>query len=418
MIAVTVFAVVLLLAVLVSELARRSVLSTAVLFLVAGFLAGDGMLGLLPIGADAPVVRQFAELALFSVLFTDGMQAGVRDLTRAWRLPARALLLGMPLTMAGTALFAHYVAGLSWAQAWLVGAVLSPTDPVFAAAIVGRSDVPRRLRHLLNVESGVNDGLALPVVIVLLAVVGEREVEPLTLLEELVLGVALGVAIPWMAIKLERLRFFQAAARYQPLYAFAIGLLVFGAGSLLHANLFLAAFAAGVTVATVGPEVRREFHGFGDTITELLKLAALLVFGALMSPQLFAEIPLGGYLFALLALVVVRPAAIGLALLGSRIERREWVAAAWFGPKGFASVVYGLLILTAAVPGGEEMFQLIALVVVASILAHSSTDVLVARWFRGEGAKTRPAPYAEGDRPPATHAPERSPTTDRADGGG
>jgi sodium/hydrogen antiporter len=418
MIAVTVFAVVLLLAVLVSELARRSVLSTAVLFLVAGFLAGDGMLGLLPLAADAPVVRQFAELALFSVLFTDGMQVGVRDLARAWRLPARALLLGMPLTMAGTALFAHYVAGLSWAQAWLVGAVLSPTDPVFAAAIVGRTDVPRRLRHLLNVESGVNDGLALPVVIVLLAVVGEREVEPLKLLEELALGVALGVAIPWMAIKLERLRFFQAAARYQPLYAFAIGLLVFGAGSLLHANLFLAAFAAGVTVATVGPEVRREFHGFGDTITELLKLAALLVFGALMAPQLFSEIPPGGYLFALLALVVVRPAAIGLALLGSRIERREWVAAAWFGPKGFASVVYGLLILTAAVPGGEEMFQLIALVVVASILAHSSTDVLVARWFREEGAKTRPAPSAEGDRPPATPAPERSPTTDRADGGG
>lgn len=197
----------------------------------------------------------------------------------------------MPLTMAGTAVFAHYVAGLPWTQAWLVGAVLSPTDPVFAAAIVGRSDVPRRLRHLLNVESGVNDGPALPVVVVLLAVVGERDADPLTLLEELALGIALGVAIPWVAIKLERLRFFQAADRYQPLYAFAIGLLVFGAGSLLHANLFLAAFAGGVTVATVAPEVRRAFHDFGDTITELLKLAALLVFGALMSPQLFAEIP-------------------------------------------------------------------------------------------------------------------------------
>jgi NhaP-type Na+/H+ or K+/H+ antiporter len=396
MVAVTVFAVVLLLAVLISELARRSVLSTAVLFLVAGFLVGDGMLGLLPLTADVPVVRQFAELALFSVLFTDGMQAGVRDLGRAWRLPARALLLGMPLTMAGTAVFAHYVAGLPWTQAWLVGAVLSPTDPVFAAAIVGRSDVPRRLRLLLNVESGVNDGLALPVVIVLLAVVSEREADPLTLLEELALGVALGVAIPWVAIKLERLRFFQAADRYQPLYAFAIGLLVFGAGSLLHANLFLAAFAGGVTVATVAPEVRRAFHDFGDTITELLKLAALLVFGALMSPELFAEIPLGGYLFALLALLVVRPSAIGLALLGSRIAWREWVAAAWFGPKGFASVVYGLLILTAGVPGGEEMYHLIALVVVASILAHSSTDVLVARWFREEGAKADAVP-ASGD---------------------
>jgi NhaP-type Na+/H+ or K+/H+ antiporter len=112
--------------------------------------------------------------------------------------------------------FAHYVAGLSWTQAWLVGAVFSPTDPVFAAAIVGRSDVPRRLRHLLNVESGVNDGLALPVVIVLLAVVSKRDADPLTLLEELALGVALGVAIPWVAIKLERLRFFQAAGGLRP----------------------------------------------------------------------------------------------------------------------------------------------------------------------------------------------------------
>jgi sodium/hydrogen antiporter len=413
MTAVLVFAVVLLLAVLVSELARRSVLSTAVLFLVAGFLVGDGMLNLLRLGPDVPLVGQFAELALFSVLFTDGMQAGVRDLTRAWRLPARALLLGMPLTMAGTAVFAHYVAGLSWAQAWLVGAVLSPTDPVFAAAIVGRTDVPRRLRHLLNVESGVNDGLALPVVIVLLAVVGSREVELATLLEELALGVVLGVAISWVAIRLERLRFFQAADRYQPLYAFAIGLLVFGAGKLLHANLFLAAFAAGATVATVGPEVRRAFHGFGETVTELLKLAALLVFGALMSPQLFGEISLGGYLFALLALLVVRPLAIGLALLGSRIERREWIAAAWFGPKGFASVVYGLFILTAAVPGSQEMFHLIALVVAASILAHSSTDVLIARWFRADQDPAQPEPAA-GDEPVGS---ERSGQPDRAEGG-
>jgi NhaP-type Na+/H+ or K+/H+ antiporter len=403
MTAVTVFAAVLLLAVLVSELARRSVLSTAVLFLVAGFLAGDGVLNLLGLAPDVPVVAQFAGLALFSVLFTDGMQAGVRDLTRAWRLPARALLLGLPLTMAGTALFAYYVADLSWPQAWLVGAVLSPTDPVFAAAIVGRSDVPHRLRHLLNVESGVNDGLALPFVIVLLAVVGAREVEPVKLAEELALGVVLGVAIPFVAIRLERLRFFQATDRYQPLYAFAIGLLTFGAGTLLHANLFLAAFAAGVTVATIGPDVRHEFHGFGDTITELLKLAALLVFGALMSPQFFGEISPGGYLFALLALLVVRPAAIGLALLGSHIERREWIAAAWFGPKGFASVVYGLLILTAAVPGGDEMFHLIALVVVASILAHSSTDVLVARWFRSMGDDARAEPAAEGQRPTDEH---------------
>jgi NhaP-type Na+/H+ or K+/H+ antiporter len=119
-----------------------------------------------------------------------------------------------------------------------------------------------------------------------------------------------------------------------------------------------------------------------------LKLAALLVLGALMSPSFLAEIPWSGYVFAVLVLFLARPLALALALLGSELDWREWVAAAWFGPKGFASVVYGLLILHSAVEGGDLMFHLIALVTVLSIVAHSSTDVLVARWLRRAPGKT------------------------------
>ena len=132
-----VFAGALLLAVLVSELPHRSVLSTAVLFLVVGFVAGSGVTDLIDFDTGDPLVREIAEIALFAVLFTDGMRTGIRDITSAWRLPGRALLLGMPLTIAVIAVFAHFVAGLSWLEATLVAAVLSPTDPVFAAAIVG-----------------------------------------------------------------------------------------------------------------------------------------------------------------------------------------------------------------------------------------------------------------------------------------
>ena len=146
MTAVLVFAIALLLAVLVSERAERSVLSTAVLFLVAGFIVSDGMLGIVVVAPKDPVVAVLAELALFSVLFTDGMRVGLKDLTSAWRLPGRALFLGLPLTLGGTALLAHYVAGLPWLESFLLGAILSPTDPVFAAAIVGRKGVPARLR--------------------------------------------------------------------------------------------------------------------------------------------------------------------------------------------------------------------------------------------------------------------------------
>jgi NhaP-type Na+/H+ or K+/H+ antiporter len=168
MLAVLIFAITLLVAVLLSGLARRSVLSTAVLFLASGFILG-GALGWVVLRPDEPVVARFAELAIFSVLFTEGMRVSVGDLTSAWRLPGRALLFGLPLTLIATASLAQWVAGLPWGDSLLLGAILSPTDPVFAAAIVGREEAPGRLRHLLNVECGLNDGLALPIVIALIA---------------------------------------------------------------------------------------------------------------------------------------------------------------------------------------------------------------------------------------------------------
>ena len=377
-----VFAATLLAAVLLSGLAERTVLSTAVLFLVVGFLAG-GVANLLKIRPEDPLTVRLAELALFAVLFTDGMRVGVRDLTYAWRLPGRALLLGLPLTLLLTAALAHFVAGLPWLAAFLVGAVLSPTDPVFASALVGREEVPLRLRRLLNVESGVNDGLALPIVVILLAVASQQEVEALTIAEELALGVVIGVVVPWIALRLERTRLFDLAKRYEPLYVFSVGLLVLALAYITHANLFLAAFSAGITVVSVSPRFRDAFHQFGELLTELLKLAAILVFGALISLTFLTEIGWGGYAFALLALVAVRPVALAVSFLGARINLLEFAAAAWFGPKGFASVVYGLLVLESGVDLSEEMFHLIALVVAASILLHSSTDVVVARQFRG-----------------------------------
>jgi NhaP-type Na+/H+ or K+/H+ antiporter len=389
MVALLTFAVVLLAAVLASELAHRSVLSTAVMFLAAGFVAGPGALGLIRLRADDPVVATFAELALFSVLFTDGMRTPARELLAAWRLPGQALLIGLPLTLLGNALLGRFVVGLGWPEAFLVGAILSPTDPVFAAAIVGRHEVPLRLRHLLNVESGLNDGLALPIVMGTLAFVGApSKFHATATLGEVAGGVALGVAVPWLAIRLEQGPLFKAVGAYEPLMAFAIGMLVYSSSNLLHVNEFLGAFTAGITVATVGPAVRDAFEHLGESLAELLKLAALLVFGSLITPALLAGLSWRAYAFAALALVAVRPLALAVALFGSPLGRREWFAAAWFGPKGFASVFFGLLILAAGLPRGPELFALVALVVAGSIVAHASTDVLVARWFiREEGPK-------------------------------
>ncbi|GAA3427944.1 cation:proton antiporter [Streptosporangium nondiastaticum] len=379
------FAGVLLVAVLLSSLAHRTILSTAALFLVAGFVLGDGVLGVVSITAGDEVVGTLAELALFAVLFTDGMRVGWADLRSAWRLPGRALGWGLPLTLVITALIAHYLIGLGWIESLLIGAVLAPTDPVFAAALVGNEKVPPRLRQLLNVESGVNDGLALPFVMVFLALAaGSRNLHLGELGLELALGLIVGVAVPWLAIKLEQTRWFSASTAYEPLNALAIGLLVLALGKATHGNLFLAAFAAGITVATFGQRQRGAFEHFGELIAELFKLAALLVFGALITPALLGAVGWTGWLFAVLALVAARPIAIWVSFLGSGLSVREQAAVAWFGPKGFASVVYGLIVLSSGIAAAGQEFQLIAVTIVASILLHSSTDIVVARWFDDE----------------------------------
>jgi NhaP-type Na+/H+ or K+/H+ antiporter len=389
MIVLLAFAVTLQLAVLVSGLAQRTVLSTAVLFLVSGFLVGSGWLGQGPEVNDR-LLGAMAEVALFSVLFTDGMRTGgINEIRRSWRLPGRALLIGMPITIVGIAILAHFLVNLGWPAAFLVGAALSPTDPVFVSAIFAIEAVPARIKHVLNLESGLNDGLALPVVMLMLGLVGRNQETLGRIGADLVLGVAIGVAIPWLGIRLEESRFFQAVGIFQPLNAFALGLLVLSVSYATGMNLFLAAFAAGVSIATVSASVRKSFEQFGEFVTELFKLAALLLLGALIAPRFLVPLPSLEYVFVILATFAVRPVAIWISLLGTALDRREVLTVGWFGPKGFASVVYGLMILHAGLP---HIAHIIALVVTASILVYSSTDILIGRWFESKHELERQRP--------------------------
>jgi NhaP-type Na+/H+ or K+/H+ antiporter len=376
------FAVALLIAVLLSKTAHQTVLSTAVIFLAAGFLLGKGALNLIEIHLDDGAISAFVEMALFSVLFADGMKIGAKDLLSAWKLPGRALLLGLPLTLLFMAILAHWIVGLRWLESFLIGAVLSPTDPVFASALVSRREVPTRLRRLLNVESGLNDGLALPIVLALLALLGVENFHPVQWITELLIGIALGIAVPWLALKLQQMKPFAVARLYKPLLGLAIGLLVYSLARLLHGNLFLAAFSTGITIATIDPDIREDFWRFAEPVAELLKLGAVLIFGALLSWKIFTAVGGWVYLYMILVLLAARPAALGLALIASPLDWRERLAAAWFGPRGFASVVYGLLVLGSGVPRAQNLFQVISIVIIGSIVAHSTTDVLMARWFR------------------------------------
>ncbi len=387
--ALFVFALTLFLAVLVSGLAERSILSTTVLFLVAGMLVGPSGFGLVRLDPQAPVVSEIATVALFSTLFTGGMRLGIRDLIETWRLPGRALLLGFPLSVLATGLLAHVMIGLEWRWAFLFGAVLAPTDPVFAAALVQRRGLASSLRHLLNVESGINDGLALPVVLWLIHSHRSGE-QAIALLPPLIAGVAVGIVVPWLGHRLEGSRWFGAHESYQASAAVAVALLVYSVAKLVNANELLAAFAAGVTVISLRPDISDHFRGFAENLANLFKFAGVYIFGTLLSVSLIRDFSLPDVLLVVLALLAVRPATLMLALLGSGMPWRERAVAAWFGPKGFASVLYAVLVLRAGVPPAEELFRLAAAVITASLVIHSSTDVLAARWLARDGQRRRP----------------------------
>ncbi|ANZ28590.1 peptidase (plasmid) [Rhodococcus sp. WB1] len=390
------FGLALLLAVLLSALSERSPLSTSLIFLVAGLVAGP--LALDAEHLSAPVIREIASIALFAVLFADGQQAPIHVLRRQWVGPTRALVIGMPLTFALVAVLAHLLLGLDWVTSMLLGAILAPTDPVFAAALVGRDDVTPRLRSLLNIESGLNDGLALPVVVLLIVALGgiapgeSAEVGPLLL--EVGLGGVLGVVLPLVAAALVRLPFFGVEPRVQPLGPLAVAVLLFVACETAGANLYLAAFTAGITFASVSPTASAAFAPVGEFVGELSKNGALLAFGALVSPVLLAEVGIAGWIFAVLVLVVGRPVPVMISLLGTRtLNFRERLAAAWFGPKGFASVVYGLLVLESDVPEETHVLALVVATVIVSITLHSTTDVPVAAALRQRAGD---APAAAG----------------------
>ncbi|MGH9483398.1 MAG: cation:proton antiporter, partial [Terriglobales bacterium] len=212
------FALTLLAAVLISAWTERTILSTTVLFLAVGLWLGRESWATEAV--SPPLLRVVADLALFSVLFSDGMRAGSSPAPPGARsLVVRALALGMPLTILAIAEVAHYLTRLPWLESWLLGAVLSPTDPIFVSALLGNEAVPARLRRLLNIESGINDGMALPPVLILLGTLGPHPVSPGVILLELAAGVGIGVAIPWLGLRLEASRFLGAAGVFRQLNA-------------------------------------------------------------------------------------------------------------------------------------------------------------------------------------------------------
>jgi sodium/hydrogen antiporter len=379
---------------LASGIAHRSFLSLTAVFVLAGFLLGDGGFGVLEIDPGSDFVHDLALVALIVILFRDGLEVEAEMLQKAWRLPVRKLVIAMPLTCVIVAAATHWLTSLGWTESLLVGALLSPTDPVLSSSVVTNPRVPRVVRHSLNLESGMNDGLALPAVLAFSAVLSGDDsfVWWHFVLQDVTLGFAFGIGLGLLAAAAIPRRL-DIPEHQRSLYALGAAFVTYGVTVLPPAgNGLIAVFTCAITLGIRRQDLRHTFEERADDIVEIVKLGVFVVFGSLLTLDgLFSD---GWAAVAVVAitLLVARPAAIAVALIGTRLPFYLQAFMAWFGPKGVATMAFSLLVLAEGFPAADRIFNLAALCVFASILAHGLSDTPGSNWVANRAGEPVPAP--------------------------
>jgi sodium/hydrogen antiporter len=378
----------LVLGALVAGLARRSFLSLTAVFVVAGFVLGQGALDVLHFDPRSGFVNAIATVALIVILFRDGLEVEAEMLQRAWHVPLRALAIAMPLTGALVGVVTHLVTNLTWTESLLLGALLAPTDPVLSSSVVTNPRVPRVIRHTLNLESGLNDGLALPAVLAFAAALDPNEqgfVWWHYLLQDVGVGLGMGLVVGLVAAYLlprRRALGHEISAHEKALYAIGVAFASYGAAVLVpKGNGFIAVFVTAIVLGIRRPDIRECFERRSEELIEVVKLSIFVIFGALLSfSGLFHD---GWAAVAIVAatLVVIRPVSIFTSLAGTSLSVRAKAFIGWFGPKGVATMAFSLLILNREIAAAGRIFNIAALAVFTSVIVHGLTDHPGAEWM-------------------------------------
>ncbi len=375
---------------LISKRIQMSALTPPMVFVAFGLAVGSDGLGLVRVSAGANAVHVFAELTLAVVLFLDASRINLARLRHEYHLPLRLLAFGMPLTLLlGTLLALVLFSDLSLFEAALLAAILTPTDAALGQAVVSDPVVPVRIRQTLNVESCLNDGLALPAVLILAALAeaaGQAEVTPWVgyTVKQIALGPIVGVAVGYLGGKI-----IQRASQtgwmnhsFQELAGLALAFLAFGGAGAVGGNGFIATFVAGLTLGNTSRAVCSCLYEFTEVEGQLLVLVTFSLFGALLVgpsvPHWTGKI----VLYAALSLTLVRMAPVALGLIGAGLRPVSILFLGWFGPRGLASILFGLLIVErSGIPHREEIFAGVIATVLASVVLHGATAAPAARAY-------------------------------------
>jgi NhaP-type Na+/H+ or K+/H+ antiporter len=386
--ALAIIGIVIIVSALLSGLIERSGLPQVAVFLALGAALGPFGLRVLNIGLDSAALRVVATLSLALVLFTDAVSLNIAEVKRRGALALRLLGPGTLLTAALIALAGMLVLGLPAPGAAILGAALASSDPVLLRGLLRRRDIPADARHALHLESGLNDIVLLPVVIIAMAFLSHGS--PLSGagfaklgLDLFVLGPGAGIFIGLLGVAaLDLIRRRIGVRRdYESLYSLGVAFTAFAAAEAVHSSGFLAAFAAGMTIAALDVELCDCFIEYGGVTAEMLLLFTFVLLGSYVIWTGFTVINGATLLFTAIAVLIRTPVYL-LSLIRSGVDMRGRLLIAWFGPRGLSSLLLVLLPVFAGLPGSEQLFAICSLVVLVSVVLHGGAPMLLAQAAR------------------------------------
>jgi len=379
-----VLATFLIAVVLYSAYSRRldaSVVTAPIFFTLVGALLLFLPIDPARISAERRALLVIAELGLVMLLFSEASRVNRRALSGNRNLPVRLLTVGMLLTIVfGAAAAMVCFAGLNWWEAGIIASILAPTDAGLGQVIVTSARVPSRIRQALNVEAGLNDGLSVPFLMLFIALAVSTGPEMQAhavlgryLLEQLGYGTAIGLAIGlaggWL-LGLAQRRRWMVSSRAQ-LGVVALPLLCVLACEEVGASMFIAAFVAGLAVQVGFPQVGRHSVEFTEDWGQLFNFFVFLLFGLVVTHSLL-DIPPAAWIYAVLSLTAVRMVPVAVALAGTGLRRSTVLFMGWFGPRGLASIVLGMVYLekNAGLAAEGTMRNAVVATVLLSVVAH------------------------------------------------
>jgi NhaP-type Na+/H+ or K+/H+ antiporter len=385
--------VVIIVSALLSGLIERSGLPQVAVFLALGAVLGPYGLAVLDIPIDSSALRVVAILSLALVLFTDAVSLNIAEVQRRAALALRLLGPGTLLTAALIALAGWWLLGLTVAGAAILGAALASSDPVLLRGLLRRRDIPVDARHGLQLESGLNDVVLLPVVLIAMAFLNPgAKLDGAGFakmgLNLFILGPGVGILIGLLGVAaLDLIRKRLGVRRdYESLYSLGIAFTAFAAAEAVHGSGFLAAFAAGMTIAALDVELCDCFVEYGGVTAEMLLLLTFVLLGSSLMWSGLKIINGPVLLFTMIALLIRTPVYL-LSLLGSGVDTRGRLLIAWYGPRGLSSLLLILLPVFAGLPGSERLFEVCSLVVLASVVLHGGSPMLLARAARRRASR-------------------------------